>query len=114
MDFLDGTLCHRRSFDRGTLMSPDDLDPIDRAIYVAFKTMPDGTLCGVHPLMFHWTLVVDIDPIGYRDRYCYATKEGAIRALQEWDGTGDPEGWHRHVNSGRRRNPETGEEWINP
>jgi len=95
-------------------MTPDDLDPRARAMYVYFKTLPDGRLCGVGRLLFHWTLHVDIDPVGYADRYCYQTAAGAIAALTEWDGRGDPVGWHRHVLTGRRRDPQTGKEWIAP
>jgi len=32
-------------------------------------------------------------------------------AFNKYDGS-EPEGWHRHPKSGRRRNIETGEEWI--
>lgn len=90
----------------------DDIDPEYISTYTHRRVLPDGRLCALHRLMFHWTMLVDIDPVGYSDRYCYATEEGAIKAIEEWDGTGDPEGWHRHPKSGRRRNLTTGEEWI--
>lgn len=96
------------------MITPDDLNPIDRESYEEFRTLPDGRLCGVHRLMFHWTMHVDLDTVGYAQKYCFATRELALAALREWDGTGDPEGWHRHVPSGRRRNLATGEEWIAP
>jgi hypothetical protein len=80
--------------------------------YDEMRVLPDGRICGVHRLMFHWTMHVDIDPVGYAEHYCFATKELALKALHEWDGIGDPEGWHRHPKTGRRRNIETGEEWI--
>ena len=82
--------------------------------YAHMRVLPDGRICGVMRLLFHWTLHVDIDFVGYADRYCYQTKEGAVAALDNWDGIGDPEGWHRHLKSGRRRNLQTGEEWIAP
>jgi len=82
--------------------------------YVHMRVLPDGRICGVMRLLFHWTMHVDIDDTGYTDRYCYQTMEGAVAALDKWDGTGDPEGWHRHPKTGRRRNLETGEEWVNP
>ena len=89
---------------------PDEV----RAIYVAMKRMADGRLCGVHRLLYHWTLHVGIHELGYEDRYCYATKEGAISALEAWDGTGDPIGWHRHPATNRRRDVQSGHEWIAP
>ena len=93
-------------------MSPDDLDDDVRNAYAALKILPDGRLCGVLPLLFHWTMHVDIDPIGYNDRYCYATRQLALDALEKWDGTADPQNWHRHPNTGRRKDLETGREWV--
>jgi hypothetical protein len=37
------------------------------------------------------------------DRWCYHTEQAARRALDAWDGEGEPEGWHRAPYSGRRR-----------
>jgi hypothetical protein len=39
---------------------------------------------------------------GIGDCWCYSTYEAARRALQAWDGEGEPEGWIRHPGSGRR------------
>lgn len=53
--------------------------------------------------------------LGYEDRWCYQTYEEARIGLVSWmrvDGAGEPQGWHRHPATGRRRNVETGEEWI--
>lgn len=80
--------------------------------YYYLQVLSDGRICGIHRLMYHWTLHVDIDDIGYADRYCYPTYESALVGLIDWDGVGDPKGWHRHVGTGRRRNLQTGEEWI--
>lgn len=35
--------------------------------------------------------------------WCYHTRAGAEAALAAWDGTGEPDGWHRHPMSDRRR-----------
>lgn len=80
--------------------------------YVALRVLPDGRICGVHRLLYHWTLHVDIHEDGYEDRYCYATRELAVAALETWDGQGDPVGWHRHPRTHRRRDVLTGAEWI--
>lgn len=79
--------------------------------YAMLRKLPDGRIIGTHRLLFHWTLHVGITPYGYDERYCYATETGATAACSTWDGVGDPEGWHRHPTSGRRRNPVTGVEW---
>lgn len=91
-----------------------DLPPDVVDYYAMLKELPDGRVCGVQRLLFHWTLHVDIDDIGYADRYCYQTADGAFNALMQWNGEGDPEGWHRHPKSGRRRDLATGKEWIAP
>lgn len=80
--------------------------------YVELKTFPDGRICGIHRLLFHWTLHVDIHEYGYEDRYCYETRELASEALKEWDGVADPKNWHRHPKTGRRRDLIKGTEWI--
>jgi hypothetical protein len=54
------------------------------------------------------------DRVTVGDRWCYHTLVDALHAFEAWDGTGEPEGWHRHPYSGRRRDPDTGEEWVNP
>lgn len=87
---------------------PDEVVPQ----YLALRRLPDGRIIGVHRLLYHWTLHVDIGEFCYAERYCYQTVESALQAFNEWDGKGDPEGWHRHPTSGRRRDPATGKEWI--
>jgi hypothetical protein len=41
----------------------------------------------------------------YEDRWCYMTKASALYAAVCWDGAPgtEPEGWHRHPVTGRRR-----------
>ncbi len=80
--------------------------------YIDLRQLPDGRYIGTLRLLFHWTMHVDIDPIGYADRYCFATYELAKKAFDEWSGDGDPDYWHRHPKTGRRRDPETGREWV--
>jgi hypothetical protein len=84
-------------------VQPEDLSPAVRAVYRQFWTLPDGRLCGLLKLLFHWTVHVDIDPIGYGDRYCFITAELAIAAMDAWDGNGDPLNWHKHPKTGRIR-----------
>ena len=63
---------------------------------------------GIRRLLFHWTMHIGQigDMIGYDDRYCFQIQSIAERALDEWESRnfeGEPVGWHRHVDSGRRR-----------
>lgn len=71
-----------------------------------FKMFPElGFYAGIRRLMYHYTMIFGEigDRTGYSRRYCYATLEGALAALEAWDGNGDPEGWHRAPETGRRR-----------
>lgn len=76
--------------------------------YIDTVERGDGTYVCLHRLMFHWTMIIGTigDEIGYDDRYCYATYEKAKAALDDWQARnweGEPTGWHRHPDSGRRR-----------
>jgi hypothetical protein len=42
------------------------------------------------------------DTTGYDDRWCYERGK-AEGFLESWDGKGEPDGWHRHPSTGRRR-----------
>jgi hypothetical protein len=58
-------------------------------------------VCGLHRLMYHWTVHVGMDAVGHADRYCYANPILAVNAMAEWDGQGDPRYWHKHPKTGR-------------
>lgn len=99
----------------GCCKKGDEVEPLQPRIiehYVMLKYLPKKGWCGVHQLMYHWTMHIDIHNFGYEDKYCYETQSLAEGALCQWDGEGDPLGWHRHLKTGRRRNLKTGEEWI--
>jgi hypothetical protein len=91
-----------------------ELSPEITKYYTAMRTLSDGRICGVHRLLYHWTMHIDISEWGYEDRYCFATEAMAIEAMEAWDGNGDPVNWHRHPASGRRRDTVTGEITFNP
>lgn len=40
---------------------------------------------------------------GYFDGYCFHDADAAWRAVLGWDGQEEPDGWVRHLKSGRRR-----------
>lgn len=82
-----------------------------RQNYVFVKWLPNHGWCGVHQLLFHWTIHTGLNDFGYEDRWCIDTKEHAIEALTEWGGHGEPKYWHKHPSSGRRRSITTGIVW---
>lgn len=70
------------------------------------RDLPDGRVIAVCPLIYTFRLVVGCDEWGYADAWCYPKKDlaTAILAAAFWDGVGDPpDGWVRHIGSGRRR-----------
>lgn len=75
------------------------------------KVMPDGGVAFIHKLLYTSALLVMSkqsfdDPFGSSDdRWCYQTYADAKAALDRWDPEVDPEpdGWHRHPSTGRRR-----------
>lgn len=64
---------------------------------------------------FLFTTAIVVGKMGDRttvwDRWCYHSREDAQKALDKWDGNGEPDGWHRHPYSGRRR--QNGLETVN-
>ena len=73
--------------------------------YRDLKPLPDGRIACIYPLMFTHAIVVCTvgNFYGVDDRWCYAGYEKAKRYLDAWDGTGEPDGWHRHPATDRRR-----------
>lgn len=83
--------------------------------YPHVETFGDGEYVGIKPLMFHWTMFkghLDIEH-GWEDHWCFVDEDLARKQLEEWrcrGFEGEPEGWHRHPKTGRRRvdgDPET-------
>lgn len=76
------------------------------------RPLQDGRYTAIVSFAFTHAIIVGQlgDTLGYNDRWCYDSHESAKAALEAWDGTGEPAGWHRHPISGRRRNGE--EEWV--
>lgn len=72
---------------------------------ILVRRLDERRYVGIMPLMFTHAIIWGYvtDPDGYEDRWCYHNAEAAITAASVWDGTGDPDGWHRHPRTGRRR-----------
>lgn len=66
-----------------------------------------GKMYGIYRFIFTTGLVVGIDEVGYESRYCYKHHNDAVKALNDWDGIGDPSGnWIKHKGAGiDRSNP---------
>jgi hypothetical protein len=75
--------------------------------YTHPKVLNDGRWACVMKLMFHAALIVASPRAWlfgtYEDRWCYRDEAAAAKALDDWDGAGEPQGWHKHPPTGRRR-----------
>lgn len=99
----------------------DWLTSKDGGGYSAAMKMPDGMWAGIKPLMFHWTLNTGVvgDTRGYEGRWCYADENRARIGMLGWSVRGfdgEPMGWKRHPETGRRRNDagDPASEWVAP
>lgn len=80
------------------------------------KPLPGGRYAAIFDFMFTEGIIVGRigDRDQYDDRWCYERGK-AEAALEAWDGTGEPQGWHRHPATGRRRpDGNADEEYLNP
>lgn len=69
------------------------------------RPIGNGLYAAINPLIFTHAIIIGKigDRCGIDDRWCYESYEKALAALTAWDGIGEPQGWHRHPASGRRR-----------
>jgi hypothetical protein len=73
--------------------------------YKDVKRLPDGRYACIYPLMFtHAIITVQADDYtSMGDHWCYYTYGAARAALDDWSGTDEPLGWHKHPRSNRCR-----------
>ncbi|WP_269581956.1 hypothetical protein [Roseibium sp. Sym1] len=86
--------------------------------YSNVREIDEDRWAGTVNFMFTQAIVVGsfTNPLGYDDRWCYEPGRAAA-ALEEWAArgyVGEPTGWHRHPDSGRRVDLKTGETWVSP
>jgi len=75
---------------------------ITEALY--HKTLDDGRIVCVIPMIFTYRITVGRDEWGYDEGWCYNSAAVALAAAKEWDGDSDtPIGWHKEIRSGRRQ-----------
>jgi hypothetical protein len=82
----------------------------DLLCYYDIQEKGEAEIVGIAPLVFTHAIVSGIDQCGYNDRWCYHSYAAAKAALDAWDGTGEPSGWHRNPRTGRRRDENGNEE----
>lgn len=84
-----------------------DEDPVQRIAsengYTDLKIFRNGDDAAIMRLVFTHAIISGLTSWGYENRWCYKTYDAAKEALEAWNGDGEPDGWHRHPGSGRRR-----------
>lgn len=85
-------------------------------VYCFLKVFPNGECAWLARMIFTWAILYGWRDHGHLDRWCYESLTEAKGALDDWNGEPgtEPEGWHRHPRSGRRRDVVTGREWVQP
>lgn len=71
----------------------------------------NGRLIGVVRFLYTVAIIADLNEVGYRNRWCYKDLVTCLGAFGDWDGVGEPEGWHREPFTGRRRD-DSGNEYV--
>lgn len=88
------------------------------ADYLHERVLPDGRglfLMAMLGANLRIGISAPNDRTGLTDGYCYHDHDAAWRCVLGWDGEGEPEGWYRHLQSGRRRPDSTPEsEYVAP
>jgi len=87
--------------------------------YLAPNPMGNGKWCALSRFAYTCAILTGnmFDDYGYDDRWCFDTFSLALHGLAEWQKRGfdgEPIGWHRHPDSGRRRpDGDPSKEYIN-
>lgn len=71
--------------------------------YRDLKLLPGDRWAATFRFIFTEAIIVGrmFNPYDYEDRWCYSPGHAAA-ALDAWNGDGEPTGWHRHPDTGRR------------
>lgn len=96
--------------------TPEEFKEHGDGTYYLLKAFPNGECAWLARLMFTWAILYGWRDHGHLNRWCYGSMVEAKGALDDWDGAEgtEPQGWHRHPYSGRRRDLATGKEWVQP
>lgn len=77
------------------------------ADHLHVRPLGDGRAVFLRPMLLgNLRLAIgEVGALWYDDGWCYqaAQYDEAWRAALGWDGEGEPEGWYRHPDTGRRR-----------
>lgn len=68
-------------------------------LLLAVRRLESGEVVGVHRFAYTYGLLVGLNALNYRTRFCFERASDALVALAKWDGRGDPPGvWVKEKN----------------
>ncbi len=75
--------------------------------YTHLRKIPGRGIVGLKRFMFTTGLVYNLTEDWYDGRYCYRNHADALKALENWNGEGDPddEDWIKHKGGKEYSNP---------
>jgi hypothetical protein len=83
---------------------PSDKELFARGYLAPVKRFASGRIaCLMEINSMLYAIVTDLVRGGHDNAFYYRTRDTATAALDAWDGNGEPAGWWRHPQSGRRR-----------
>jgi hypothetical protein len=85
--------------------------------YTDYKRFANGRDAAINRFLFTFAILADLTRWGYGDRWCFASYDKARAALAAWNGEEgtEPQGWHRHPDTCRRRpDGDATKEYIDP
>jgi hypothetical protein len=101
-------------------MTPEIIAALRDDGYTHIVPVDDARYACVADFIYTHAIIVGAwkDRGGYDDRWCYESRNQAKAALVNWGLAkfeGEPQGWHRHPRSGRRRpGGDVSREYVNP
>ena len=92
------------------MMTPEFAKFLVENGYTDVRNIGGGRWAGLLKFLFTHAIIVgqNNDWGNYEQRWCYHDKASALaafEAVKDWNNS-EPEGWHRHLPSGRRQGPE--------
>lgn len=78
------------------------LEKLNAEGYVRCIVLPTGEVAGLQQMLFTTGLFIGLTEYSWRTRFCYEHRNEAQKALDAWDGKGDPPGpWIKEKPSDR-------------
>ncbi|WP_374335431.1 hypothetical protein [Methyloversatilis sp.] len=58
--------------------------------YISLRALDDGSVIGLFPLLYTLAIIMDIEPLGYRRRFCFEDRDQALSEFARLE-SGDDE-----------------------